>query len=128
MFICAHCNNEVDPYRDAYVRRAGNGYLRYWHNEATGEKACWSKVANAYPVLSGSFFYRVIIIYMKNLSMTGLGILGYLISSALAHFNVFFTESEVGVFVNSAVQVVTFIMAIYGQVTRKDLVGGLVRR
>lgn len=60
--------------------------------------------------------------------MTGSGMIVVAISFILSHFGIQLGDDQVTAFVNGAVQVVGVIMAVYGQLRRKDLHMGLIRK
>ena len=63
-----------------------------------------------------------------NLSLTGIGLIVTILSFAAKYFKVDADEGQVTEAVESAVKVIGFITVIIGQLRRKDLIGGIVRR
>jgi hypothetical protein len=69
----------------------------------------------------------------QNISMTGTGLVVLLINlafQALSHYGVHVNvlPDQVSAFVDAASQVVSFVLMIWGQLRRPDLVGGIIRR
>ena len=65
---------------------------------------------------------------MSQLSMTGSGVVVALIVAGLKLFGIEVGGEETAKFVESGATVISFVLMIWGQVRRPELIGGLVRR
>lgn len=68
---------------------------------------------------------------MNNVSVTGVGLVGvvvYVIIAIGKYFNIDIAEAELTVAVQNVIGVVGFVAALIGQIKRKDLKAGLIRR
>lgn len=62
------------------------------------------------------------------MSMTGVGMLVFTVTSLLGFFDVMIDTEQIAGFVNALAQVIGFLVMVCGQLTRKDLKGGLIRK
>lgn len=60
--------------------------------------------------------------------MTGSGMIVVAISWVLNHFGIQIGNDQVTAFVNGLIQAIGVIMTVYGQLKRKDLHMGLIRK
>lgn len=60
--------------------------------------------------------------------MAGVGSVITLIEAILPFLNVTVNQGEVGEAINGIVSFVGFILLVWGQIRRKDLIAGIVRR
>jgi len=65
---------------------------------------------------------------LNTVSLTGTGVLISLLAMGLKYFGIVVDENQVAAFVNNLAQIVAFVMIIVGQVRRKDLSFGLLRK
>ena len=65
---------------------------------------------------------------MSKLSMTGVGLVVYVVSIILTWFGIAVDTTEITGFVNSLVNIIGFALMIAGQLRRKDLIGGIYRK
>lgn len=63
-----------------------------------------------------------------NVSMTGTGILAVLLIWVLQYFGIVVDANELTATVVKATEVLAYVLVVYGQLRRKDLVGGLLRK
>ena len=65
---------------------------------------------------------------MNSVSLTGVGLLVTLVEMALKHFGLLFPEGTVLAAINGLITFVGFVAIVFGQMRRKDLHFGLVRK
>lgn len=65
---------------------------------------------------------------MSVLSMTGSGMIVIAISALLHYFGITIGNDQITTAINGIIQVAGVVMTIYGQVRRKDLTMGLIRK
>lgn len=63
-----------------------------------------------------------------NVSMTGTGILAVLLIWVLQYFGIVVDANELTATVVKATEVLAYVLVVCGQLRRKDLVGGLLRK
>ena len=68
------------------------------------------------------------LIIMKEKSLAGLGIIVTILVFATKYFNLDIDEGQITEGIQAIAQAVGFIMVIWGQVRRKDLKFGLIRK
>ena len=67
----------------------------------------------------------------STVSMTGTGVAGiavYLVIGIGKHFGIDIAEGEAAIFAQNIVGIIAFALTIIGQMRRKDLSGGLLRK
>lgn len=64
---------------------------------------------------------------MYNLSLTGVGIIVFVLMQVLSYFNIVVPQTDVQAVVEAAIQIGSFLAIAYGQYRRKDLQYGLFR-
>jgi len=63
-----------------------------------------------------------------NVSMTGTGIIIYVVGLVLSHFGVTVANDQVSSAVEGGAQLVGLVLTVWGQVRRQDLTLGLIRQ
>ena len=64
----------------------------------------------------------------SKVSTTGAGMLVFTVTSFLGFFDVMVDTEQIAGFVNALAQVIGFLVMVYGQLARKDLIAGIVRK
>lgn len=64
----------------------------------------------------------------NTVSLTGTGIVVFVLVQVLSYFNIIVPETQVQSAVEAIIQIVSFLMIIYGQIRRADMAYGLFRK